>query len=125
MTKTSIHAFRVWDSGEQQYMEQSALDNDYDYITIDSNGKLLVFDMYDNPAVLSQGCYTVERFTGFTDKNGRDIYEGDLVCNHAHTYSVFFSNQLMMWMIRALNDPNSIQGIYPAVSIEVVGTVHD
>lgn len=125
MTKTSIHAFRVWDSGEQQYMEQSALDNDYDYITIDSSGKLLVFDMYDNPAGLSQDHYKIERFTGFADKNGKDIYEGDQFMWGKSLITVKWVDQSdgrHLCVCDEFDEPMNLRLI--SQRYEVVGTVH-
>ena len=70
--------FRVWDNEEKCYQESDA-----DYCRINYNGELECMFTCDNGIgcryeYIQDHC-TIEQCTGLKDKNGKLIYEGDLV----------------------------------------------
>tara|TARA_R110000744_G_C18903351_1_gene509555 strand:- start:41 stop:448 length:408 start_codon:yes stop_codon:yes gene_type:complete len=122
--------FRYWDNASKSYIP-----NQYWAVFKNkSNSSIIVIKDYEEQEWLVgefgySNIGSLEQFTGLQDKNGVDIYEGDIVrlCENDNGYlEVCFKNHYIGGWVLVSKDPKHhlSLGARKSNEVEVIGNIH-
>ncbi len=106
--------FRAWNEPAKRYSKSFTLKSDVLNYT-DDDGLGVVKSLTDE---------IIEQFTGLKDKNGKDIYDGDIIREFDGVlWDVCFDKELVQWHCRCEID--SIPLYEFIEDSEVIGNIHE
>lgn len=118
-----IVKFRVWNDLLKNYLPD-------DSVCILPNGDIVLYNLaamitaYRRPSDMLEGENIVERFTDLKDKNGTEIYEGDILIDDTgepiEYWVVKFSEGGFVGECAGVAEP-----LFELTNLEVVGNIHE
>lgn len=108
--------YRVWGKTEKEYIR-------YPFAW------LSIFDAPNGLEIEENEDLIIEQYTGLKDKNGKEIYEGDIMRFDAIDYEIYWSSDFSGWHNRRTDKGERIYGSNSFEEVtrfgSVIGNIHE
>ena len=133
--------YRVWDNENKSYNDPYS----HSYYAMTQDGGLDFYCHGDHWGSCDPDVYFIEQCTGLTDKNGKEIYEGDIVrysfINPNRTYTEpvsfgpiqdgegYYHQEFLAWRTTYVDDGEAhsslLDLVEPNWTCEIIGNIHE
>ncbi len=121
--------FKIWCEFEFEGELIKTMEGSESWFLLTQTGKLWTYEPDSAPRPLDKA-YKVAIplfYTGFTDKDGTEIYEGDIVGGtHDYPDEVIWSDERGQWMLdNGINPDDTLWEIHRDNDIEIIGNIYE
>ena len=119
--------FRIWVKDEKRYYDES---DEESYMIVPNGNVTYTSEAYEedgvwfNDTTSTTNDVIVEQYTGLKDKNGKEIYEGDIVSVRNKNRKNEYDIGVVEFGKAAFRCP-FLLGKYHSGQVEVIGNVHE